>query len=140
VHPPGQGSDTLASERTATLQAGSGDTVSSHDVVVDVEAKTQVWMEVYTAKDTLFYDLLEGGERRTWRNPNEIEVKVGNWVNAVLSVAGKPVSGIPRIPQVVKLVVTKKGVERLPLGQGWRFHKRSFRVPASDTSQTVRRE
>jgi cytoskeletal protein RodZ len=116
--------DTLAAERIATLQAGSGDTVSSDDIVVEVEAKAQVWMEVYTAKDTLFYDLLEGGERRTWRDPTGLEVKVGNWVNAVLTISGKPVRGIPRIPQVVKLVATKEGVERLPLGQGWRFHKR----------------
>lgn len=126
----GQQPDTLAllphAERATTSEVSSGDTVASDDVVVRVEAKKQVWIEVYTVKDTLFYDLLAGGEQRTWRDRSGIELKVGNWANVVLSVAGKPVEGIEPTAQIVKLTVTKAGTERR-VERGWKLHKGSLR-------------
>jgi cytoskeletal protein RodZ len=132
---PPPSSQTPASEWATSgisPQQTTGDTVFPGDILVEVKTKKKVWMEVYTAKDTLFYDLLEADERRTWRDRNGIELKVSNWSDVTLTVSGKPVEGIEPTAQIVKLAITKAGTERLKLGRGmWKLHKEASRPPAS---------
>lgn len=144
IHLTGRQADTLVSSLSSQVPAPEwapggippqpirGDTLSSGDITVEIEAKKRVWIEIYTVKDTLWYGHLAGGERRIWKDRNGIELKVGNWPDVTLTVSGKPVEGIEPTAQIVKLAITKAGTERLKLGGGmWKLHKGASRPPAS---------
>lgn len=99
-------------------------------IVVSVNARNRVWMQVYTVEDILYYGILQPGEQRTWRDPVGIELKVRNWRDVVLTVGGELVPGVSPDAEEVKLCVTASGIDVLH-GREWRLHRGPFEPPMS---------